>query len=99
LKRYFHRYLGCGGTTYYYKVTALTGASESARSIEAAAAVAPPAPVGVNAVGGSGQVTLNWSVAAGATGYNVFRGTSASGEDSSPINATALAAPRSLTPM
>jgi len=48
-----------------------------ARSIEAAAAVAPPAPVESMLWVEAAKVTLNWSVAAGATGYNVFRGTSA----------------------
>jgi hypothetical protein len=46
----------------------------------------PPAPTGLTATAGSGQVTLNWTATAGATSYDVYRGTSAGGE-----SATALA--------
>ncbi len=40
---------------------------------------APPAPTGLTALGGDGQVTLNWNPSAGATGYNVKRSTVSGG--------------------
>lgn len=38
-----------------------------------------PAPTGLVAVGGSGQITLGWAAVAGATGYEVLRATTANG--------------------
>ena len=46
---------------------------------------APPAPAGLTAAAGSGQVTLSWSASAGATSYNVYRGTSSNGESTTPL--------------
>jgi fibronectin type 3 domain-containing protein len=44
--------------------------------IEISATNAPPAaPTGLNATAGNNQVLLSWSAVAGATGYNVYRGT------------------------
>ncbi len=37
---------------------------------------------------GSEQITLNWTAAAGATGYNIYRGTSSGGEIATPINSS-----------
>ena len=68
-------------TTYYYVVTAVNVAGESANSNEATAtpigpvAGAPAAPTGVTAVAGNQQVALTWSASTGATGYNVLRAT------------------------
>jgi fibronectin type 3 domain-containing protein len=47
----------------------------------------PPAPAGLAATAGVGQVGLSWTAVVGATSYNVYRGTSPGGE-----GATALAA-------
>ncbi len=41
--------------------------------------VAPPAPSGLTATAGDGQVILNWAPTLGATGYNVKRATAAQG--------------------
>jgi hypothetical protein len=48
-------------------------------------ASAPSAPTGLAATGGYGLVDLSWSSSAGATSYNVYRGTSSGGEGSTPI--------------
>lgn len=66
------------GTAYYYVVTAVNGAGESAASVQASATTnpAPPAlpaaPAGVSATGGASQVTLDWGTVTGATSYNVY---------------------------
>jgi predicted alpha-1,2-mannosidase len=61
-----------------------------------AAADAPPsfdapgivaAPAHLVATAGNGLVTLSWAPSAGATGYNLYRGTSPGGEDATPIAA------------
>lgn len=71
------------GTTYYYKVTAVNSAGESARSTEASVTprLTPPlAPTKLNAAGSNKQVSLSWSAVAGAASYNIYRSTSSGGE-------------------
>ncbi|HYV38598.1 MAG TPA: PQQ-dependent sugar dehydrogenase, partial [Gemmataceae bacterium] len=51
----------------------------------AAPATPPPAPSGLTATAGIGQVALAWSATTGATSYNVYRGTTANGESATPI--------------
>jgi len=46
---------------------------------------APPAPSGLNAVAGNGQVSLSWSASPGTASYNIYRGTSAGGESATAI--------------
>ena len=41
---------------------------------------APPAPVGLLAVGGAGQIALTWTAVSGATSYNILRGDTAGAE-------------------
>jgi hypothetical protein len=43
------------------------------------------APTGLSATGGNGQVNLVWNASTGATSYNVYRGTNAGGESTTPI--------------
>ena len=45
----------------------------------------PPAPTGLSATSGSGNVALGWTGSTGATSYNVYRGTSSGGESSTAI--------------
>jgi alpha-L-fucosidase 2 len=63
-----------GGTTYYYVVSAVNPSGESANSTQANATASltiPAPPVGLIAVSGDGQVTLNWTASSGATNYNI----------------------------
>jgi len=64
------------GTPYYFVVTALNAAGESAVSSEVAA-TSLAKPAGIVASGGDGQVTVSWSAVTGATAYNIYYGTAA----------------------
>ncbi|MBJ6724911.1 fibronectin type III domain-containing protein [Geomesophilobacter sediminis] len=67
-------------TTYYYVVTAVNSAGESAASVQVAATTlaavpaptAPAAPTGVSATGGTNQATISWPAVTGATSYNIY---------------------------
>jgi hypothetical protein len=74
------------GTTYYYVVSALNSAGESANSAEVAATpaappqpVAPPTPTSLTATAGDKQVSLTWNASSGATSYHVKRSTVSGG--------------------
>ena len=45
----------------------------------------PAAPTNLTAVAGSAQVALSWTASTLATSYNVYRGTTAGGESTTPI--------------
>jgi len=47
-------------------------------------------PTALSAIGGSGAVALSWTAASGGGTYNIYRGTSAGGEDPAPINTGVL---------
>ena len=68
------------GKTYFYIVTALSGAAESSASGEASATpyggAAVGIPSGLAATAGNGQNTVSWSPVTGATGYNLYWGSS-----------------------
>ena len=68
------------GTTYYYKVVAVTKTadctlvSEKSASANAQALGTPAAPETVLAgASGSGKITVFWTESAGATQYNIYR--------------------------
>jgi fibronectin type 3 domain-containing protein len=74
---------GSSGATYYYQVTAVNAGGESGKGSEAAATLAPSAPA-LTAAAAAGGITLTWAAPPGATGYNVYRSTSAGGEGPPP---------------
>jgi len=66
-----------GGTfaaaTYYWKVTATNGQGETTGSAEVSSAIAA-----------NGSATIAWTAVSGATGYRVYRSTTAGGESATP---------------
>jgi len=55
----------------------------------AVAATAPATPAGENLhANADSSITLTWTASAGATSYNIYRGTSAGGEGTTPIGST-----------
>jgi fibronectin type 3 domain-containing protein len=74
------------GTTYFYVVSALNSAGESANSAQASAIPTaptqpqpPPAPTGLHAVPGNAQIALTWAASTGATSYHLKRATTSGG--------------------
>ncbi len=68
--------------TYYYVVSAVNAAGESANSTEAVAVLTcstPGTPTGLAATAENGQLILVWSPATGVLGYNVLRSTNSGG--------------------
>jgi chitodextrinase len=69
------------GTAYTFSVTATNSAGESAHSSAVTATTSgqvqiPPAPTGLAVTGTtSSSVSLGWNASAGATGYDVYQGT------------------------
>jgi uncharacterized protein (DUF1800 family)/fibronectin type 3 domain-containing protein len=75
------------GTKYYFKVAAVNGSITSPMSNEASGTPAAvlTAPAGLSATAGNGRITLAWTSVAGAVSYNVYRGTTANGQASTPV--------------
>ncbi len=72
------------GTTYYYVVSALDSAGESANSAQVSAtpvasATTPATPTNISATAGNAQASLTWSASSGATSYHVKRSTTSGG--------------------
>ena len=86
------------GTAYYYVVSSLNAAGESANSAQASAtpnapSVPPAAPTNLTATPGDTQVSLTWSASSGATSYNVKR----SGTSGGPYTQIAASTSTSYT--
>jgi glycosyl hydrolase family 44 len=76
------------GTTYFYVVSALNSAGESANSTAASAkptaptqpqSQIPPTPTTLVATAGNAQISLTWAISSGATSYHVKRATTTGG--------------------
>jgi fibronectin type 3 domain-containing protein len=63
------------GTTYYYVVSGVNSAGQGTNSAQASATPQIPAPTGLGATAGNGQVALSWNASVGATAYIVKRST------------------------
>jgi hypothetical protein len=76
------------GVAYYYRVTAVNSAGESAFSGEVSAipsAGSPPVtPSGLSATAGDNQIAVRWSAANSATSYNLYRALAAGGQGAAP---------------
>jgi fibronectin type 3 domain-containing protein len=74
------------GTRYFYVVTAVNAAGESAKSNEVGATplAGLAAPGNVTATAHNAQVTLSWTAPAGAVSYNIYRATRKGGEGTIP---------------
>lgn len=86
------------GTTYYYVVTAVNTAGESAESAQVSAApvapVTPPsAPANVTAMAGNAQTTVSWSTVSGATSYNLYWSTTSGVTKLNGTKITGVASP------
>jgi hypothetical protein len=79
------------GTIYFYVVSALNSAGESANSTPSSAkpvaptqpnppqSQIPPLPTGLTATAGNAQISLTWAISSGATSYHVKRSTTSGG--------------------
>jgi LPXTG-motif cell wall-anchored protein len=81
------------GIPYFYVVKAMSTvgsspASNTAQATPSATGVAPGVPTALTATGNPGSITLTWTEPAGGNveKYLVFRGTTAGGEGSTPID-------------
>jgi chitin-binding protein len=61
------------------RVYSLTSANITSAFLQVTPGNVPPAPTGLTAAAGNAQVSLSWSAASGATGYNVKRSTTNGG--------------------
>jgi fibronectin type 3 domain-containing protein len=79
------------GTTYYYVVSAVNTAGQSANSTQVSAtpkSAPPPVPTGLIATAGNQQIILQWNASSGATGYNLQRSTTSGGPYTSVASPT-----------
>jgi hypothetical protein len=88
------------GTTYFYVVTAVNSAGESAESAQVSAtpqAPAPGAPTGVTATAGNAQVTISWSAVSGAISYNLYWSTTTGVTKTNGTKITGVTSPHTHT--
>ena len=85
-----------GGTTYYFKVSAVNSAGESSQSSSVSASTLIGTPTSVSATAtSSSSITVSWSAVSGATGYYVYNYSAVSG--TSTRLGTVLTSDRSYT--
>ena len=89
-------------TPYFFTITAVNAVGEGGPSAEVTATphssagpTAPAPPVSLGATAGDGSATVTWSTPATdggspITGYNVYVGTAAGGESTTPVNTSPL---------
>ncbi len=75
------------GAMYFYKVQAVNAAGSSPMSGEVSASPVPMpgTPTNLTATPGNAQVVLSWTGVGGASGYRIYRGTSAGFTSTTPI--------------
>jgi subtilase family serine protease len=73
------------GKQYFFTVVALDAGGSSVASAEATGTTIASPPAGFAASSGNASVSLSWTASAGATSYNVYEGTTASGESTVPV--------------
>jgi hypothetical protein len=89
------------GTTYYFLVTAVNAAGESAASVVRSAtpsATPPPAaPVNIRGAAGNGTATISWDPSVGATSYNIYYSTTTGVTKASVTNVIGAVSPQLVT--
>jgi subtilase family serine protease len=73
------------GKQYFFTVVALDAGGSSMASAEASGTTIANPPTGFAASPGNASVSLTWSASAGAATYDVYEGTTASGEGTQPV--------------
>jgi hypothetical protein len=73
------------GPTIEYQVYETNAVGSSTPSNAVTVTTPAAAPTGLSATAGKGQVSLSWTPSNGATSYDVYRGTSAGQEGSTPL--------------
>jgi subtilase family serine protease len=73
------------GKPYFFTVVAVDAGGSSVASAEATGTTIASPPTGFAASGGNASVSLSWTASAGATSYNVYEGTTSSGEGTAPV--------------
>jgi hypothetical protein len=72
-------------TTYILTVTNSAGVTATQTATVTVNATNPAAPTGLSAEAGNAAIALSWTASAGATSYNVYRGTTPGGESASAL--------------
>ena len=75
------------GTSYTYQVAGRTtgGDGPLSAAVSATPLATPSAPAGLMATGGDRQIVLKWVASPGAATYNVYRGTAAGAQATTPV--------------